>query len=168
MASYAAHERVAQVACEAFERGERIKEVVAKVFGTTEQAAAKRISMARKAGFAIPLDHTGRHRMSSGNWSRFMSETVVTGRTFDLAEWRHDAACRDQPTDLFFPPHGVSHHEVDRARTICQRCTVREDCLAYALDNREVHGIWGGLTERQRRQLRRQTRTNVIRYLTNT
>lgn len=165
MASHESHERVAQVACEAFARGERIREVVARVFNTSETAAAKRITLARKAGFAIPLDHTGRHRAPGYSWSMFMADLRVAERTFDLAEWRHEAACRNEPVELFYPPHGTSHAQINAARAVCERCTVREDCLNYALDNHERFGIWGGLSERQRRRIRRETRTSVIRYL---
>jgi WhiB family redox-sensing transcriptional regulator len=97
----------------------------------------------------------------------FMADLRVVNRTFDPAEWQQDAACRNHPTSLFYPPHGVSHAQVDAARAICATCSVQEECLTYALDNKEIFGIWGGLSERQRRRIRRDTRHNVVRYLTN-
>lgn len=73
-------------------------------------------------------------------------------------EWMDDAACA-QPginIDWFFPEAGpASHREYDKARTICFRCPVRAECLDYA--NREVikHGMWGGMTPKERERDRR-------------
>ncbi len=66
------------------------------------------------------------------------------------ARWRQQAACRGTDLDLFFPERGES---ADPARQVCARCPVRQLCLDYALSNRIMHGIWGGLTERERRTL---------------
>jgi WhiB family redox-sensing transcriptional regulator len=67
------------------------------------------------------------------------------------SSWRDRAACRGTDPDLFFPDRGES---ADPARQICARCPARQPCLAYALDTGITHGIWGGLTERERRVLR--------------
>ena len=67
------------------------------------------------------------------------------------ARWRELAACRGADLDLFFPGRGES---AGPARRICAACPVRQPCLDYAITNRIVHGIWGGLTERERRALR--------------
>jgi WhiB family transcriptional regulator, redox-sensing transcriptional regulator len=67
------------------------------------------------------------------------------------ARWRELAACRGAELDLFFPGRGES---AGPARQICARCPVRQPCLDYAITNRITHGIWGGLTERERRALR--------------
>jgi WhiB family transcriptional regulator, redox-sensing transcriptional regulator len=67
--------------------------------------------------------------------------------------WRSYAACTGVDPDLFFPERGASTRE---AKEVCRGCVVREDCLEYALTNREKFGIWGGLSERERRRLRRQ------------
>lgn len=168
MASFETHERVAQIACEALQRSERIREAVAKVFGCTETAAAKRITHARQAGFHIPYDHTGRHQRSSYTWAMFAADLRSSERIFDAMEWRDQAACRDLDTSLFFPEHGTSHHKIDQARAVCQSCPVIDDCLNYALDNHERFGIWGGLSERQRRRQRNVVKTNTRHYLTGT
>ena len=55
--------------------------------------------------------------------------------------------------DLFFPERGASTRE---AKEVCRGCVVREDCLEYALANGEKFGIWGGLSERERRKIRRR------------
>jgi len=67
------------------------------------------------------------------------------------ARWRELAACRGADFDLFFPGRGES---AEPARQVCTRCPVRQPCLDYAISNRIVHGIWGGLAERERRALR--------------
>ena len=67
--------------------------------------------------------------------------------------WQMFANCLGVDTDLFFPERGASSKE---ANGVCQGCVVREDCLEYALANGEKFGIWGGLSERERRRIRRQ------------
>ena len=67
------------------------------------------------------------------------------------ARWRELAACRGADLDLFFPSRGES---AGPARQVCAACPVRQQCLDYAITNRIVHGIWGVLTERDRRTLR--------------
>ena len=66
------------------------------------------------------------------------------------ARWRELAACRGADLDLFFPERGES---AEPARQVCARCPVRQPCLDYAVTNRIVHGVWGGLTGRERRAL---------------
>ena len=66
------------------------------------------------------------------------------------ARWRELAACRGADLELFFPGRGES---AEPARQVCAACPVRQPCLDYAITNRIIHGIWGGLTERERRAL---------------
>src|SRR6516164_7861754 len=66
------------------------------------------------------------------------------------ARWRELAACRSTDLGVFFPERGES---AGPARQVCAACPVRQPCLDYAITNRIVHGIWGGLTERERRAL---------------
>jgi WhiB family transcriptional regulator, redox-sensing transcriptional regulator len=66
--------------------------------------------------------------------------------------WRARANCMGVDPDLFFPERGASTRE---AKEVCRGCVAREDCLEYALDNGEKFGIWGGMSERERRRLRR-------------
>ncbi len=70
----------------------------------------------------------------------------------DLA-WQDLANCRGANADLFFPERGASTRT---AKGICRQCTVREECLEFAIVNGEKFGIWGGLSERERRKIRRQ------------
>lgn len=69
--------------------------------------------------------------------------------------WAADAACRDADPEVFFIKRGDSGED---AKAYCERCDVREACLAFALSSGERHGIWGGMTTKQRRVegLRRQ------------
>lgn len=67
--------------------------------------------------------------------------------------WKADALCQEHPNAPWFPERGEPTRE---ARSICVECSVRAECLDYALDNGIKHGIWGGLSERQRRSERRR------------
>ncbi len=67
--------------------------------------------------------------------------------------WQERANCLGVDPDLFFPERGASTRE---AKGVCGSCEVRAECLEYALDHAEKFGIWGGLSERERRRLRRQ------------
>ena len=67
--------------------------------------------------------------------------------------WQAQANCMGVDPDLFFPGRGASTRE---AKEVCRGCVVREDCLEYALANGEKFGIWGGLSERERRKIRRR------------
>ena len=71
----------------------------------------------------------------------------------DGRSWQDEANCLGVDPDLFFPERGASTRE---AKEVCRGCVVRLDCLEYALVNGEKFGIWGGLSERERRRLRRQ------------
>jgi len=66
--------------------------------------------------------------------------------------WMAHAKCLDADPEAFFPEKGGSTRE---AKRICASCTVQQDCLQWALDNDERFGIWGGMSERERRRLRR-------------
>jgi WhiB family redox-sensing transcriptional regulator len=74
--------------------------------------------------------------------------------------WRDHALCRDTDPELFFPvgTTGIALVQIDKARQVCRECTVRGECLEYALDTNQDSGIWGGLSEEERRVIRRQRR----------
>jgi WhiB family redox-sensing transcriptional regulator len=67
--------------------------------------------------------------------------------------WQERANCLGVDPDLFFPERGASTRE---AKAVCRGCEVRVECLEYALEHGEKFGIWGGLSERERRRVRRQ------------
>ena len=66
--------------------------------------------------------------------------------------WQSDALCAQTDPEAFFPEKGGSTRD---AKRICTSCDVRAQCLEYALQNDERFGIWGGLSERERRKLKR-------------
>ena len=68
-------------------------------------------------------------------------------------EWQEQALCAQTDPEAFFPEKGGSTRE---AKRICQACAVRDECLEYALLNDERFGIWGGLSDRERRRLKRE------------
>lgn len=84
-----------------------------------------------------------------------MFDDVTGNRIMEQPDltWQGDANCIGVDPDIFFPERGASTKE---AKSICQACSVRMQCLEYALDNGEKFGIWGGTSERERRKLRRQ------------
>lgn len=67
-------------------------------------------------------------------------------------QWMKQALCAQVDTDLFFPDIGESNRE---AKLICRRCDVQPDCLAYAVNGKIPFGVWGGKSDRERRNLRR-------------
>jgi WhiB family transcriptional regulator, redox-sensing transcriptional regulator len=66
--------------------------------------------------------------------------------------WKDRANCMGVDPDLFFPERGASTRE---AKEVCRGCIVKEDCLEFAIANGEKFGIWGGMSERERRRVRR-------------
>lgn len=74
-------------------------------------------------------------------------------------EWMVDALCAQIGADEWFPDKGESNTV---AKLTCRRCPVRSECLEYALDHDERHGIWGGLSERERRKLKTQRRRDGL------
>jgi WhiB family redox-sensing transcriptional regulator len=73
--------------------------------------------------------------------------------TEEEPEWQDRALCAQTDPEAFFPEKGGSTRE---AKRICQGCDVRAECLEYALAHDERFGIWGGLSERERRRLKKR------------
>ncbi|MCW2908631.1 MAG: transcription factor WhiB [Actinomycetia bacterium] len=73
----------------------------------------------------------------------------------DAAEvgWQDRALCAQTDPEAFFPEKGGSTRE---AKKVCRGCEVRVECLEYALEHDERFGIWGGLSERERRRMKRE------------
>jgi WhiB family redox-sensing transcriptional regulator len=85
-----------------------------------------------------------------------MTEQLWLSATNDdettLLAWQEQALCAQTDPEAFFPEKGGSTRE---AKRICIGCEVKGDCLEYALGSDERFGIWGGLSERERRRLKR-------------
>ena len=73
-------------------------------------------------------------------------------------EWRDRALCRDTDPSLFFPvgTTGLALVQIDHAKQVCNQCPVTKECLDFALSTNQDSGIWGGLSEEERRVIRRQ------------
>lgn len=73
-------------------------------------------------------------------------------------DWRDRAACLTVDPELFFPVGntGPAVDQIDRAKAVCSHCPVTEYCLQYALDTNQDSGVWGGLSEDERRALKRR------------
>jgi WhiB family redox-sensing transcriptional regulator len=78
--------------------------------------------------------------------------TMATGQ----AGWRSLAACQHSDPELFFPisSYGPAEDQLRSAKAVCAQCQMREECLSFALDTGQDHGVWGGLSEEERRALR--------------
>ncbi|MCO8182907.1 WhiB family transcriptional regulator [Tropheryma whipplei] len=72
--------------------------------------------------------------------------------------WRDKAACLTVNPELFFPVGntGAALEQIQRAKAVCARCTVANSCLQFALETNQDSGIWGGLSEEERRALKRR------------
>jgi WhiB family transcriptional regulator, redox-sensing transcriptional regulator len=85
--------------------------------------------------------------------------SAIAGLLAELARvagnrrWQERANCLGVDPDLFFPERGASTRE---AKAVCRGCEVRIECLEYAIRHGEKFGIWGGLSERERRRVRRE------------
>jgi WhiB family redox-sensing transcriptional regulator len=84
-----------------------------------------------------------------------MSPTGSLGSIVNHEDWVEQANCKQTDPDAFFPEQGMN---AGWAKRVCGECPVQAECLAYALNRPEHHGIWGGLTERERKEVRRELR----------
>lgn len=85
-----------------------------------------------------------------------MSSTYAPPRPqLENWDWQHQGACRNLDTEMFFHPEGerglARQRRSAAAKRICQTCPVADQCLEHALSSREPYGIWGGMTEEERR-----------------
>ena len=80
-------------------------------------------------------------------------------------DWRHEAACREEDPELFFPigNTGPALSQIDEAKAVCRRCDVTDTCLQWALESGQDSGVWGGLSEDERRALKRRAARNRVR-----
>lgn len=72
-------------------------------------------------------------------------------------DWRQKAACLEEDPELFFPvgTTGLALEQNDRAKEVCRGCAVIDECLEWALASNQDAGVWGGMSEDERRTLRR-------------
>lgn len=76
-------------------------------------------------------------------------------------EWRSLGACVTADPDLFFPisSAGPALHQISQAKAVCAGCRVQRECLSFALETHQVHGVWGGKSAEERQLLRSRPRT---------
>ena len=91
--------------------------------------------------------------MNQGIGGQGIAGLLGIGTEGDAQSWQEQALCAETDPEAFFPEKGGSTRE---AKKICTGCEVKAQCLEYALANDERFGIWGGLSERERRRLRRR------------
>ncbi len=91
--------------------------------------------------------------LGQGLGSQGIAGLLGIGAQADAQSWQEQALCAETDPEAFFPEKGGSTRE---AKKICTGCEVKAECLEYALSNDERFGIWGGLSERERRRLRRR------------
>ena len=79
-------------------------------------------------------------------------------------EWVHRARCRDEDPELFFPigTTGSAAIQAEKAKTVCRQCEVRVECLEWAMATGQDAGVWGGMSEEERRSLRRARRRGQV------
>jgi WhiB family redox-sensing transcriptional regulator len=88
--------------------------------------------------------------------------------TWDAEHWRIEAACQEVDPQLFFPV-GASDEAVEQtemAKSICSQCPVAQECLIFAVTTNQEYGVWGGLDEDERREVRRSWRRATRRATT--
>lgn len=90
---------------------------------------------------------------SSNTFSSGPIIQLISGESVELS-WQERALCAQTDPEAFFPEKGGSTRE---AKRVCLSCDVRSECLEYALAHDERFGIWGGLSERERRRLKRRS-----------
>jgi WhiB family transcriptional regulator, redox-sensing transcriptional regulator len=79
---------------------------------------------------------------------------MKTRATYSASEeWRDQAECAGMDTNLFFP---VTDADAAAPKRVCAVCPVRQECLEWAIATRQSDGVWGGMTEDERRRLRRR------------
>ena len=87
-----------------------------------------------------------------------MGTDILLENELIVLDWRDLAACRDYDPELFFPAGetGPAAEQIKQAKRVCASCDVQDDCLTYAVETNQVSGVWGGLTEDERRPVRRR------------
>ena len=104
---------------------------------------------------------TIRQRLSTAGWSSTTGTAIsaaerplraLARNVLDDQPWRIDAICAQTDPESFYPEKSGSTRD---AKAVCASCTVSAECLDYAIDNDERFGIWGGLSERERRQIKK-------------
>lgn len=151
--------RIAEIANEAHSKGLPATQAVADMLGVSLRYSSTLLHRARNAGWNIPKSRKTMTdaRRSSINQLRFWNTyrgDIISQEAWDRGSWRENANCKGINPNLFHPERGANGYDITAAKTVCFGCLVRQQCLEYALENNEQIGIWGGLSERERRRIR--------------
>jgi WhiB family redox-sensing transcriptional regulator len=109
-----------------------------------------------------PRRHSAELSDNTDDDTRLMRTTTpiptMSTRSTILMDWRNRAACLDEDPELFFPigNTGPALSQIDEAKAVCRRCEVIDTCLKWALESGQDAGVWGGLSEDERRALKRR------------
>lgn len=123
----------------------------------SERRAARQRQRDRTISADQPVGPDARGRVG---WRRGDNHIIPI---FERAEWTEQAACRGHDTSNYFPDRGSTDRlPYIQARDRCTTCPVVDDCLLYALRNKERFGLWGGVPERERRRLEAMTPDDAI------
>ena len=92
-----------------------------------------------------------------------MTLTWIRTHDWDADDWRDHALCRDTSPELFFPigTTGMAIDQINSAKRICEQCPSASECLDFAILTNQENGIWGGCTEEERRQIRRERQATI-------
>src|SRR5688572_27867603 len=84
---------------------------------------------------------------------------VVPSKEYVTMDWRHRAACLEEDPELFFAigNTGPALLQIEEAKAVCRRCDVVDPCLKWAIESGQDAGVWGGMSEDERRALKRRT-----------
>lgn len=83
---------------------------------------------------------------------------ITAGQDGNAIDWRQRSACREEDPEIFFPvgSDGPALLQISEAKAICHRCPVASTCLSWALETGQDAGVWGGMSEDERRALKRR------------
>ncbi|MFF2080604.1 WhiB family transcriptional regulator [Kitasatospora sp. NPDC058162] len=89
----------------------------------------------------------------------------ITLSTAAADDWRMRSVCAEEDPELFFPvgENGIALLQAEEAKAVCRRCPVMEQCLTWALETGQDAGVWGGMSEQERRAMKRRAARNRAR-----
>ena len=98
------------------------------------------------------------HKLKDRRANRTHPQAAGRREVVDIMDWRHEAACREVDPELFFPigNSGPALLQIEEAKQVCRRCTVMEECLRWAIESGQDAGVWGGMSEDERRAVKRR------------
>ena len=109
----------------------------------------------------FPIYRKARELLHKHKWrvADLTDDQLLRREGVDSMDWRHIAACREVDPELFFPigNSGPALLQIEEAKQVCRRCKVLDDCLRWAIDSGQDAGVWGGMSEDERRSLKRRT-----------